>query len=110
MKDVAFLPILLMLAACAPRSAESVRATDVTGAPSAITYYDRNSDGVADFELHELGYCDDCDWALVDADFNGRYEKRVRWSFALVKEAADLAVPVNVRLIVGQPPLSGWAD
>ena len=111
MRDIPVLAVLLMLAACAPSgSADNVRTAKEPSALPTVSYYDRNNDGVADLELHEPGYCDDCDWALVDTDFNGRYEKRVRWSFGLAKEAVDLPVPGNVRLIVGQPPLSGYAD
>ena len=69
-----FIPViaaLFMQAACASGSFDNLRDAQ---ASSAVTYYDRNNDGVADLELHEPGHCDDCDWALADTDFNGRYD------------------------------------
>jgi hypothetical protein len=79
------------------------------GNVGVVTYYDRNGDGVVDLEFHNLGCCDR-DWALVDSDFNGRYDKRVQWGYALVKTPADLPVPKNVPITSGQPPLSGWSE
>jgi hypothetical protein len=73
-----------------------------------VTYYDRNSDGVADFELHEPPYCDDCIWALVDIDFNGRYERRVNWSVGIIHTEVDMPVPDKVELDPGSPKLRGW--
>ena len=90
------LAALLVLVACTPN-----RPRDV------VTYFDRNDDGVADFEYHNPG-CYDCEWALIDSDFNGRYEKRVVWGYTLVKETVNVPIPKNVVLVVGQPPVSGW--
>src|SRR5690606_14241301 len=109
MREILVLATLLVLTACAP-SSDNVRASEVPGRLAAVVYYDRNNDGVTDLELHQPGYCDDCDWALVDVDFNGRYDKRVRWSFGLIKEAVDLPVPVGANPVVGQPARSGWKD
>jgi len=73
------------------------------------TYYDRNQDGLVDLEFHDPGCCDR-DWALVDTDFDGRYDKRAQWSYALVKDVIDLPVPRNVVVTTGRPPLSGWQN
>jgi len=70
-----------------------------------ITYYDRNGDGVIDFELHRYGCCDR-DWALVDRRFSGRYDLKIRWGYGLEKSNIDLAVPKNVHISSGDPPVS----
>jgi hypothetical protein len=56
-----------------------------------ITYYDRNGDGIVDYELHTLGRgMADADWALIDTKFRGRYDlafigdtfsRRKKWIF-----------------------------
>ena len=107
MRFIMALALLVPLAACAHRR-DSERAPEVPEAIPAITYYDRNLDGVADLELHQPPYCDDCDWALVDIDFDGRYEKRVHWSFSIIKKDVDQAVPNNVGLVPGLPSHRGW--
>jgi hypothetical protein len=41
---------------------------------SVVTYYDRNHDGVVDFELHDdPGYAH-ARWDLIDTHFDGRYD------------------------------------
>ena len=41
---------------------------------SVVTYYDRNHDGVVDFELHDdPGYAH-ARWGLIDTHFDGRYD------------------------------------
>lgn len=106
MRYIPTLALPLLLAACA-HSDITVGASEVSEA-TAVTYYDRNLDGIADLELHEPAYCDDCIWALVDIDFDGRYERRVKWSFGIIKESVNLPVPDNVDLVIGNPKLLGW--
>jgi hypothetical protein len=36
-----------------------------------VTYYDRNHDGIVDFELHRLPGTADSTWALSDTKFRG---------------------------------------
>lgn len=100
--------LLLALVVCTHGNRDAVRAPEVTDAVPAVTHYDRNLDGVADLELHQPPHCDDCDWALVDVDFDGRYERRVVWSFGIVKSEVDQAVPTNVGLALGFPRHRGW--
>jgi hypothetical protein len=71
-----------------------------------ITYYDRNHDGVVDFELHHLPGGADADWALSDTKFRGRYDLRIAWSFTLVREKVDMPVPKDVKITPGGPPVS----
>jgi hypothetical protein len=106
MRYIPALALPILLAACA-HSDNTVGDSDVSEA-KAVTYYDRNLDGIADLELHEPAYCDDCIWALVDIDFDGRYERRVNWSFGIIKEGVDVPVPGNVNLTLGNPKLRGW--
>ena len=109
MRYIPIIATLFVLTACSTRSPDAIRAVGAHDTPT-VTYYDRNKDGVADLELHQPGYCDDCEWALVDTDFSGRYDKRVRWSFGLIKEVVDMPVARHVPLTSGQPELSGWED
>jgi hypothetical protein len=71
-----------------------------------ITYYDRNHDGVVDFELHRLPGGADTDWALSDTKFRGRYNLRINWGYALEKKRVDIPVPKNVKITPGRPPVS----
>jgi hypothetical protein len=70
-----------------------------------VTYYDRNHDGLVDYELHVYGSGHfDQDWALVDTKFRGRYDLRVGWSIVIKKDPADAAIPKNVKITPGGPP------
>src|SRR5216117_1846947 len=72
-----------------------------------VTYYDRNGDGIIDYELHTLGGGHaDADWALIDRRFRGRYDLRVHWGIALEKAHVDLPVPKGVKITPGKPPKS----
>ena len=108
MRFIMAFALLFALVACTHNSCDSVRVLEATDLVPAVTYYDRNLDGVADLELHQPPHCDDCDWALVDVDFDGRYERRVVWSFSIVKSEVDQAVPTNVGLALGFPWHRGW--
>ena len=71
----------------------------------ATTYYDRNHDGVVDFELHILGRGGaDADWALCDSKFRGRYDLRIHWGVVFEKRPMSLPVPKNVPITAGKPP------
>jgi len=63
-----------------------------------VSYQDRNGDGVADVETHEYLGIEDADWALRDDNFDGRYEKKVLYGFAMSEIAVDEPVPVGVKL------------
>ena len=108
MRSIVALALLGVVAACAHGDRESDRAAEAPKVVAAATYYDRNLDGVADLELHQPPHCDDCDWALVDIDFDGRYERRVIWSFGMIKEEVDKPVPKDVDLVLGFPSHRGW--
>jgi hypothetical protein len=88
---------LSVLAGCKPRDDEE---------RYVITYYDRNHDGIVDFELHHLPHSADADWALSDTQFRGRYDLRLNWGIGLERKPVDMPVAKNVPIISGQPPVS----
>ena len=70
-----------------------------------VTYYDRNHDGIVDYELHTLGRgMADADWALIDTHFTGRYDLRIHWGYVLEKKKVDIPVAKNVQITPGKPP------
>jgi hypothetical protein len=67
--------------------------------------YDRNGDGIVDYELHTLGSGHaDADWALIDTKFRGRYDLRVHWGYVFEKRPVDIPVPKHVKITPGKPP------
>lgn len=109
MQSLALLLSVVLLTACAQEQAEPQDTDPASGDFIGVASYDRNSDGRTDFELH-LTNCDHCNWALVDKDFDGRYEMHVLWGFSLVRTAVDIPVPDSVELRTGQSPPMGWMD
>jgi hypothetical protein len=63
-----------------------------------ISYYDRNGDGKVDLEKHQHPGVSDADWELRDDDYDGRYEKKVLYGFAVQESAVDIRVPTGVRI------------
>lgn len=63
-----------------------------------IFYYDRNSDGKVDLEVHQHPGVADADWELRDDDHNGRYEKKVLYGYSLLKSVVDMPVPTDVAI------------
>ena len=109
MRNIAALVTLLFLAACSRGHEEPASTDPSSGEFVGVAYYDRNKDGVADFELH-MPDCDDCDWALIDANFNGRYDMHVIFGYSMIKKAVDSPVPEGVGLRDGEVPPYGWID
>ena len=98
MRRLAAFGIVLLLAGCASHD---------TPPPEhwTVTYYDRNHDGIVDYELHTLGRgMADADWVLIDTQFRGRYDLRVHWGYVLEKKKVDIPVPKNVKITPGKPP------
>ena len=71
---------------------------------SVTTYYDRNKDGVADYELHQVPGTAYWTWALVDTKFTGRYDVRMKLAYPYDSERVNIPVPRNVKVIPGMPP------
>ena len=74
-------------------------------APFVTTFYDRNGDGVVDFELHDQPQMADDAWALCDLDFDAAYDLKIRYSVSVVRERTSGPVPRNVRITPGKPPV-----
>jgi hypothetical protein len=62
-----------------------------------VTYYDRNGDGKADLEAHRYGMAD-ADWQLRDDNYDGRYEQKILFGFAIIHSTVDIPVRANVRV------------
>jgi len=102
MRLLGLLGVAALLVSCVTRGWTPIESPDWH-----VTYYDRNGDGIIDYELHTLGGGHtDADWALVDTRFRGRYDLRVHWGIALEKAHVDLPVPKGVKTTPGKPPKS----
>jgi hypothetical protein len=94
---VALLPALLT-SCLAPRS-------ELEENRYVVTYYDRNHDGIVDFELHRLPATADSTWALSDTKFKRRYDVRLKFGYAFERESVSIAVPKHVKITPGKPPV-----
>ncbi|MDB6125839.1 MAG: hypothetical protein JWQ71_4832 [Pedosphaera sp.] len=65
-----------------------------------ISYYDMNGDGKVDREYHRYPGWSDADWELRDNDYNGRYEKKIRYGEGVIESVVDLPVPTKVHIEV----------
>ena len=70
-----------------------------------VTYYDRNRDGVVDFELHDIPGAADAAWALSDTKFAGRYNVRLKFGYAFERASVSISVPKHVKITPGKPPV-----
>ena len=70
--------------------------------PPLITFYDRNGDGVVDFELHHHLRSDDTDYAFCDTQFRGRYDLKINYNPFNSPEPIDRPVPTGVKITAGQ--------
>jgi hypothetical protein len=95
---VAVLSASTLFSACAPSAAPPTP-------PYVTTYYDRNRDGVVDFELHRAPGWADADWSYCDVDFDTRYDFKIRYSAGVVRKHVSLNVPRDVPLTPGKPPV-----
>jgi hypothetical protein len=89
--------LLLTVTAFAADDKTPAAAEPPEGKPQ-ITYYDRNGDGKVDLEKHHYPRGADMDWELRDDDYNGRYEVKVLYGFAVTKAPIDQPVPTNVTI------------
>ena len=104
LRGVTSLGFAVLLASCASRD---------TAPPEnwTVRFYDRNGDGMVDYELHTLGSGHaDADWALIDTKFRGRYDLCIHWGYVLEKRSVDLPVPKDVKITPGNPPKSYGID
>ena len=87
-----------MLSGCAPLVQPPL-------SPFVTTFYDRNRDGVVDFELHDQPQMADDAWALCDLDFDALYDVKIRYSASVLRERTSSPVPRTVRITPGKPPV-----
>lgn len=67
-----------------------------------ISYIDRNGDGKVDLEKHHYPRGADMDWEYRDDNYDGRYEVKVLYGFAVTKTPVDLPVATNVKVEKGE--------
>jgi hypothetical protein len=96
------LSLFVVLTACASSDQSALREIEKQ---YVTTYYDRNHDGIVDFELHDIPGAADAAWALSDTKFRGRYDVRLTFGYAFQREKVDLPVPKNVKITSGKPPV-----
>ena len=77
--------------------------TGSVGRAYVTTYYDGNSDGIVNYELHDIPQMADNAWALRDTDFDGRYDVRYIFGYVRTRSQIDQPVPRNVRITPGNP-------
>jgi hypothetical protein len=94
-KIIALLVTLLASCTIAPGSPED---------HSVVTYYDRNRDGIADYELHQVRNTTYLSFVLIDSKFTGRYDLRMSLAYPYNNERVNLPVPRRVKVIPGMPP------
>ena len=83
----------------APKSPQDHAAND----QGVVTYRDRNRDGLVDYEMHDFGCCDR-NRALVDSDFDGRYDLERRWGESYAERPVDPPVATGVAVSTADPP------
>ena len=96
MQRVSILVLAATLAACA--SSDTQDQIAALRKREVVTYYDRNHDGLVDFELHDIPGMADAAWALSDTKFRGRYDVRLKFGYAFQRERVDIPVPKNVKV------------
>jgi hypothetical protein len=64
-----------------------------------ISCYDRNGDGKVDLEKHQHPGVADADWELRDDDYDGRFEKKILYGFAVQESPVDIPVPTGVKIV-----------
>ena len=92
------MPLLLLLLLVSVSCNGPAKQNDKLEIKDQVTYFDRNRDGRAVIENHHYPGLADADWQLRDDDFNGRFEKKVLFGFAIVESVADVPVPKQVHI------------
>ncbi len=92
------LTIYLLAAATVFLSGCATRSGDPLEDRAQISYYDRNGDGKVDLEKHQHPGVADADWELRDDDYDGRFEKKILYGFAVRESPVDIRVPTGVKI------------
>ena len=72
---------------------------------TVVTYYDRDRDGIADYELHHVRKTTYLSFVLIDSKYSGRYDVRMSLAYPYNSERVNLPVPRHVKVIPGMPPV-----
>jgi hypothetical protein len=72
---------------------------------SVVTYYDRDRDGIADYEVHQVRKTTYLSFVLIDSKYSGRYDLRMSLAYPYNSERVNLPVPRHVKVIPGMPPV-----
>ncbi len=98
---ISALGLLLLVTAfwsgCATHG-DGLASSDGLASREQIFYYDRNGDGKVDAEMHKYRGVADADWELRDDDYDGRYETKILYGFAVKESSVDLPVPTHVHI------------
>jgi hypothetical protein len=89
---------LFLFAAAALSSGCATRSGDPLEDRAQISYYDRNGDGKVDLEKHRHPGVADADWELRDDDYDGGFEKKILYGFAVKESPVDIRVPTGVKI------------
>ena len=57
-----------------------------------VKYIDRNGDNIIDQEIHQHPCIEDANWELLDNDFDGIYETKIKYGIAPVKSTVNIPV------------------
>lgn len=94
-KIIALLVTFLATCTVAPGSPED---------STVVTYYDRNRDGTADYEVHQVRNTTYLSFVLIDSKHTGRYDVRMSLAYPYNSGRVNLPVPRHVKVIPGMPP------
>ena len=72
---------------------------------TVVTYYDRDRDGIADYELHHVRKTTYLSFVLIDSKYSGRYDVRMSLAYPYNSERVNLPVPRHVKITPGMPPV-----
>jgi len=92
------MPLVLLLLVLTASCHGPAKQKDTFERIDQVTYLDRNADGRADVENHHYPGLADADWQLRDDNFDGRFEKKVLFGYAIVESAVDVPVPKHVHI------------
>ena len=76
---------LLPLAACT-----TSRPTERPPIAYEVTLIDRNHDGLADKKRFHAPGMADADYDLLDTDYDGTYDQKITYSYALIKTRVEI--------------------
>lgn len=102
MRIRAFCLLVIVTAFCSgcvqPAGVDSKANGVLKNSRERISFGDRNGDGKVDLEVHRYDGAADAEWALRDDNYDGRYEKQLRYGIGISESTVDLPIATNVRI------------